>query len=840
MKKLLTILALALVLCLSVSTVLAEDVTGETKAWTKVTKTTFGDEFTDGGAELIQTASTAKTLIGGILVNVDDIQGQLNNAKYGGLHAEYSLIVLTGIKYKETVVTEYTQEGIKAGDDLYIVAKDADGKVKTEKVKVDGKEVEQTVYEAAKADTPIADAYKKVVTYNYADQGESTVQVRVMVNPHDKKGESTTTTKDGKEMITYTCSVCGKEWEPVAKPDPATCTHEWGWAPVEGKEATCLKDGQEIQTCNICGATTGEPRVVWATGDHKFEYEMNTYVAPTCRPETLGNGGEGSGWYIVNGSIYQKCSVCGKREKHDFWPGDGDFKQFLHDELGYTYDEADRFDVHNYAETIDPATCAHPAQYVKICQRCNNIVRGDYVKDSRPLDEKYVAIDLPTCKTIKAGNFVTFKCVNCGSAYDCHPVITVPITKDNVDEINGGEKTTISDGHVSATIYHTGTLTVTKDAKPYVNGNKENKDVDNATCYDEIWNTYTCSLCEKKAIEKMDYEVEHKWSKWQAGFATEGVTQWKRVCSICGQQEETFAKVAPGEECAEDEHNFVPRYVNGISCRNVPFGWEDDDGNWHHGSYRLEPTIGAKETAWIDVICTKCGKIESTQYIIEHDWQPVAELTVPATCKSTGIGAYKCSVCEQLAVEELALAAHDLTATAAVAPTCSAEGNISFYTCKVCDKIFSDAEGTKEIKLADTKLAKDPEAHKWDDGVVTTEATTEKEGVKTYTCSVCGKTKTEAIAKLVPPTEFTSEFKFDTDTMTLSGKATQKEGTAEAGKVFARVTYFLADGTFIAVSVPVEEDGTFESMCTSDLAHVSVRIVDSAKVRPGEYNYLDK
>jgi len=54
------------------------------------------------------------------------------------------------------------------------------------------------------------------------------------------------------------------------------------------------------------------------------------------------------------------------------------------------------------------------------------------------------------------------------------------------------------------------------------------------------------------------------------------------------------------------------------------------------------------------------------------------------------------------------------------------------------------------------------------------------------------------------------------------------------------VTYFLADGTFIAVSVPVEEDGTFESMCTSPLAHVSVRIVDSAKVRPGEYNYLDK
>lgn len=36
-------------------------------------------------------------------------------------------------------------------------------------------------------------------------------------------------------------------------------------------------------------------------------------------------------------------------------------------------------------------------------------------------------------------------------------------------------------------------------------------------------------------------------------------------------------------------------------------------------------------------------------------------------------------------------------------------------------------------------------AHKWDDGVVTTPATCGKEGVKTYTCTVCGDTKTEAI-----------------------------------------------------------------------------------------------
>ena len=39
----------------------------------------------------------------------------------------------------------------------------------------------------------------------------------------------------------------------------------------------------------------------------------------------------------------------------------------------------------------------------------------------------------------------------------------------------------------------------------------------------------------------------------------------------------------------------------------------------------------------------------------------------------------------------------------------------------------------------------DDEDHKWDDGKITTEPTCDNEGVKTYTCPVCNKTKTEPI-----------------------------------------------------------------------------------------------
>lgn len=38
--------------------------------------------------------------------------------------------------------------------------------------------------------------------------------------------------------------------------------------------------------------------------------------------------------------------------------------------------------------------------------------------------------------------------------------------------------------------------------------------------------------------------------------------------------------------------------------------------------------------------------------------------------------------------------------------------------------------------------------HTWDNGVVTTQPTAEKEGVKTYTCKICNETKTETIPRL--------------------------------------------------------------------------------------------
>ena len=67
--------------------------------------------------------------------------------------------------------------------------------------------------------------------------------------------------------------------------------------------------------------------------------------------------------------------------------------------------------------------------------------------------------------------------------------------------------------------------------------------------------------------------------------------------------------------------------------------------------------------------------------------------------------------------------------------TCTEKGYTGDTYCKDCGVKLAD--GT-EIAMTD---------HKWDAGKVTKEPTETAEGVKTYTCSVCGETKTEAIPK---------------------------------------------------------------------------------------------
>ena len=69
------------------------------------------------------------------------------------------------------------------------------------------------------------------------------------------------------------------------------------------------------------------------------------------------------------------------------------------------------------------------------------------------------------------------------------------------------------------------------------------------------------------------------------------------------------------------------------------------------------------------------------------------------------------------------------------------------HECTFSDEWSSDANNhwhaCTDKNCTETK---DSAAHTWDDGKITTEATHEAEGVKTYSCTVCKATKTEPVA----------------------------------------------------------------------------------------------
>lgn len=150
-----------------------------------------------------------------------------------------------------------------------------------------------------------------------------------------------------------------------------------------------------------------------------------------------------------------------------------------------------------------------------------------------------------------------------------------------------------------------------------------------------------------------------------------------------------------------------------------------------------------------------------------HKGTPILTAEKPATCKEDGNIAYcQCPDCEKYFEgttfgTEIALAdtviskdtiAHTLEPVAAVEAKCETAGNGEYWKCSVCDKCFSDAEGTTEAEESSFTIA--ALGHSWDSGEVTKEPSYTEEGVRTYHCTRegCTETKTESIPKLVPPT----------------------------------------------------------------------------------------
>ena len=131
--------------------------------------------------------------------------------------------------------------------------------------------------------------------------------------------------------------------------------------------------------------------------------------------------------------------------------------------------------------------------------------------------------------------------------------------------------------------------------------------------------------------------------------------------------------------------------------------------------------------------CSGCGATERRNLTdaAGHKWDGGTVTTAP-TETTPGARTFTCTVCGDIREETIpATGAHDYQFTKNVAPTCT-DGGYDLYTCSGCG-------ATERRNLTDAA------GHKWDNGVVTTAPTETTPGVRTFTCTVCDQTRTEAI-----------------------------------------------------------------------------------------------
>lgn len=114
---------------------------------------------------------------------------------------------------------------------------------------------------------------------------------------------------------------------------------------------------------------------------------------------------------------------------------------------------------------------------------------------------------------------------------------------------------------------------------------------------------------------------------------------------------------------------------------------------------------------------------------VKHTHEYYSEITKQPTCSEKGERTYKCDICGDIYTEDIAKTEHDYEDTV-VKPTCTERGYTE-HICKVCADSYKDdytpALGHDHISQ------------------ITKQMTCETDGEKTFTCTRCGDTYTEAI-----------------------------------------------------------------------------------------------
>ena len=271
-----------------------------------------------------------------------------------------------------------------------------------------------------------------------------------------------------------------------------------------------------------------------------------------------------------------------------------------------------------------------------------------------------------------------------------------------------------------------------------------------ATCTEEGEKKFTCSICGDEKTEKVSAtghqhtEIRNKKEATCKETGYSGDT-W---CKDCGKKilsGQTIAKtenhswdagkVTTKATCTEEgEKTFTCSICGDKKTEKI------SATGHQHTEIRNKKEATCKETGYSgDTWCKDCGKkILSGQTIAKtenHSWD-AGKVTTKATCTEEGEKTFTCSICGDKKTEKVSATGHRHTEIRnKKEATCKEEGYSGDTWCKDCGKKI----------LSGQAIAK-TEDHSWNQGEITKEPTCKEEGEKTFTCSICGNTKTEKVS----------------------------------------------------------------------------------------------
>lgn len=266
---------------------------------------------------------------------------------------------------------------------------------------------------------------------------------------------------------------------------------------------------------------------------------------------------------------------------------------------------------------------------------------------------------------------------------------------------------------------------------------------------------------------------------WLAELKDDGTWQGYQTGFWHGDHIAAFTDTVVAPTCTEQGYTHHVCTVKGCTYAPVDDTYVAATDHTWVKTQTLPPTCTEQGTALYK--CSACGATRTEKIAaLGHDLSR-CDLRPAATCTQPGRAVGTCARCGVQIDEVIPAKGHDYSyAETSVAPTCTEPGHYK-GTCPTCGKDYDDVVPALGHDWGEWVTSIEPtvstvgyryhvcnrdgcgyregedipklHTHTWDAGVVTQKPTAAEPGVRTYTCTVCGQTRTEAIpATGVPET----------------------------------------------------------------------------------------